>query len=53
MCVCVCVLGNVNEQNFHLMMISTDDYFDTEDPSVNLHEFIINSMQVQCFSCMS
>ena len=26
-----------------------DDYYDTEDPSVNLHEFIVNSMQV----CMS
>lgn len=25
---------------------SSDDYFDTEDPSVNLHEFIVNSMQV-------
>ena len=24
-----------------------DDYYDTEDPSVNLHEFIINSMQAQ------
>ena len=24
----------------------TDDYYDTEDPSVNLHEFIVNSMQV-------
>lgn len=23
-----------------------DDYYDTEDPSVNLHEFIVNSMQV-------
>lgn len=22
-----------------------DDYYDTEDPSVNLHEFIVNSMQ--------
>jgi len=24
-----------------------DDYYDTEDPSVNLHEFIVNSMQAQ------
>ena len=24
-----------------------DDYYDTEDPSVNLHEFIVNSMQVR------
>ena len=25
---------------------SVDDYYDTEDPSVNLQEFIVNSMQV-------
>ena len=24
-----------------------DDYYDTEDPSVNLHEFIVNSLQAQ------
>ena len=24
-----------------------DGYFDSEDPSVNLHEFIVNSMQAQ------
>jgi len=23
-----------------------DDYYDTEDPSVNLQDFIVNSMQV-------
>lgn len=27
-------------------VLISDDYYDTEDPSVNLHEFIINSMQV-------
>ena len=39
--------------NFHIQHLShvvavclLDDYFDTEDPSVNLHEFIVNSMQV-------
>lgn len=28
-----------------------DDYYDTEDPSVNLHEFIVNSMQVGVCVC--
>ena len=27
--------------------LPSDDYYDTEDPSVNLHEFIINSLQAQ------
>lgn len=27
-------------------LTNSDDYYDTEDPSVNLHEFIVNSMQV-------
>ena len=25
----------------------SDDYYDTEDPSVNLHDFIMNSLQAQ------
>jgi hypothetical protein len=28
------------------LCFSVDDYYDTEDPSVNLQEFIVNSMQV-------
>lgn len=28
-----------------------DDYYDTEDPSVNLQEFIVNSMQVSVVLC--
>lgn len=32
---------------FPLDLCSTvDDFYDTEDPSVNLQEFIVNSMQV-------
>ena len=27
--------------------LAVDDYYDTEDPSVNLHEFIVNSLQAQ------
>lgn len=27
-------------------MFVSDDYYDTEDPSVNLQDFIVNSMQV-------
>ena len=27
--------------------LCADDYYDTEDPSVNLHEFIVNSLQAQ------
>ncbi|KAL5510185.1 hypothetical protein EMCRGX_G005689 [Ephydatia muelleri] len=31
----------------HVARATRDDYYDTEDPSVNLHDFIINSMQAQ------
>ena len=29
------------------VMSPADDYYDTEDPSVNLHDFLVNSLQAQ------
>lgn len=50
-CMC-CVLGFITCSSvFVLLFLSVssflDEYYDTEDPSVNLHEFIINSLQAQ------
>ena len=47
-CVCVCVIWScvifLIDSVYYFCF--ADDYYDTEDPSVNLHEFIVNSMQV-------